>query len=66
VWEIIFFAVKTHNRAFLGIFPPNEKNNLLHFQNQRYIGIFMPLYKERGREGERGGKGEMEREKERE
>ncbi len=34
------------------IFCPIQKNNPLHFQNQRYIGIFMSL-RERERERER-------------
>ncbi len=42
------------------MFCPREKNNPLHFQNQKYIGIFMSLRereggRERERERERGG-----------
>jgi hypothetical protein len=48
--------------------PQTTKNNLLHFQNQRYIGIFyVPKRKrERGERGrERGGERERERERKR-
>jgi hypothetical protein len=44
---------------------PDKKNNPLHFQNQRYIGIFMPL-RERERERKREKEIEREREQERE
>ncbi len=47
------------------VFCPRPKNNITHFQNQMYIGIFMSLYMYiRDREGERGGR-EIERERER-
>jgi hypothetical protein len=65
VQEIIcFFAGKTHNGAFQGVkkveksqemphyvLCPRQKKNLLHFQNQRFIGIFM--FQKRGGERER-------------
>jgi hypothetical protein len=36
------------------MFCPRQKNNPLHFQNQRYIGIFISLReRRRGRERER-------------
>jgi hypothetical protein len=44
------------------MFCPRQKNNPLHFQNQRYIGIFMSL---RERERGRGRERERERESER-
>jgi hypothetical protein len=44
-------------------FAPDKKNNLLDFQNQRYIGIFISL-RERERE-EKGRERERERERNR-
>ncbi len=49
-------------------FAPDKKNNPLHFQNQRYIGILYFLKRERGgrgREEERARVRAIEREKER-
>jgi hypothetical protein len=46
--------------------PQTKKNNLLHFQNQRYIGIFCPKERKRERGGERERKREREQELERE
>jgi hypothetical protein len=42
------------------MFWPRQKNNPMHFQNQRYIGILMSL-REREREIEREGERERER-----
>ncbi len=48
------------------MFAPDKKNNLLDFQNQRYISIFMSLRgKERARAKARARLREREKEKER-
>ncbi len=57
VREIIFFTGKIPHYKFC----PRQNNNPLHFQNQRYVGIFMSL-----RERERGGESEGERDKKKE
>ncbi len=46
------------------MFCPSQKNNPLHFQNQRYIGIFMSLRERERGEGERGGERAREKKKE--
>ncbi len=44
------------------VFCPRQKNYITHFQNQRFIGIFMsPYIQERERERERGRGREKER-----
>ncbi len=49
------------------VFCPRQNNNITHFQNQRYIGIFMSLYiQEREREREQKREGEQEREQKQE
>jgi hypothetical protein len=44
-------------------FAPDKKNNLLDFQNQRYIGIFISLRERERGEGEREREQEGERDK---
>jgi hypothetical protein len=48
------------------IFCPRQKNNPLHFQNQRYIGIVFVPERERETERQRQRDGEREKERERE
>jgi hypothetical protein len=51
------------------MFCARQKTNALHFQNHRYIGIFMPLRereRERASESESKSKSESERESKRE